>query len=387
MSVDAYFIQGLCRELNEEIAGARIDKVNMPRKDQILLSLRTFSGVKKLMISVGSYPAVWITEEKYENPDTPFSFCMLLRKHLSSGRIISVKQPSHERIINLTVSAPDEMGYNSEKKIICEFIGRQKNLILVNEKGNIFACLRNLPPEGDRRGILPGLSYRMPVAVEKPSVFDIGNEELSSICSGIPDNDGDVFLCDKIGGITLSLSREALRSGDPAAFLRRIAENDPEPFVIYKGNEVADVSSFKPFGAAVRSESFSKALDMLYGVRCRNDNLKACKSNLNKSLSSAKKRIEKKIAEQKNELSGAAERDVIKQKADLITSNIYSLTKGQRQAEVVDYYDPSLPLKTIELDPLLTPQENAQKLYKKYEKLKNAEKHLSAQIEKGEKEL
>ena len=219
MSVDAYFIQGLCRELNDVIAGSKIDKINMPRKDQILFSLRTFSGVKKLMISVGSYPAVWITEEKYENPDSPFSFCMLLRKHFSSGRIVSVAQPSNERIISLTVSAPDEMGFNSEKKIICEFIGRQKNLILVNEKGNIFACLRNVPPEGDRRGILPGLSYRMPAVSDKPSVFDIGNEELSSICSDIPDNDGDVYLCDNIRGITLSLSREAVRSGDPAAFL------------------------------------------------------------------------------------------------------------------------------------------------------------------------
>jgi predicted ribosome quality control (RQC) complex YloA/Tae2 family protein len=119
MPVDCLFIQGLCAELNDRIAGSRIDKIYMPRRDQVIMNLRSDSGAQRLVISVGQYAAVWLTKEKYENPDVPHMFCMLLRKQLSSGRIISVSQPEHERIVEIRLTASDEMGDVSEKRLVC----------------------------------------------------------------------------------------------------------------------------------------------------------------------------------------------------------------------------------------------------------------------------
>lgn len=393
MPVDSLYIKGLCTELNESLSGARIDKIYMPRRDQVVLNLRTEKGAQRLILSIGAYPAVWLTEEKYENPDVPPMFCMLLRKQIGNGRIISVTQPGRERIIIITLTATDELGDISEKKLICELMGKQKNIIVVNAKGTITACLRNVGLENSDRGILPGLAYSMPVASDKPNWIDLSVDEVKDLFDSAPacDCDREKHICSQVSGLTLSLVRQAFEAPQPYRWLHEIAHSEIKPYVVYKGSddilEVSDISAVKPFGKHKVFSSFSQALDSFYGKKGTADGIKSAKRETEKMLNNARKRLENKLSGQQIELETAKDREKIKEKADLITANIGMIKSGEKLVRVINYYDPQMPEICIELDTLYTPQQNAQRLYKKYARLKNAETHLTDQIDKGRKEL
>jgi len=386
MPIDNLFISGLAQQLDRELLGARIDKIYMPRRDQVVLNLRTDNGNKKLIMSAGTYAAVWLTGEKLDNPDTPPVFCMMLRKQLGNGRIISVTQPDRERIIVIKISSTDEMGDITEKKLICELMGRQKNIIVVNHKGIITACLRNIGLENGNRGIMPGLAYTLPEKSDKKFWLDATLDDFKTACDGIDPNDGEKELCNSFSGLTLALARQGLSADVPYEWFYNTANTPLKPYIVMSGDKMVDISAVMPFSDFIECESFSSALDTFYGKRTWEDNLNAIKRETEKSLTNALKRTKKKIAEQKIEMQTAVDREKIKEKADLITANIGVIEQGERLARVINYYHPDMPEITIELDPSLSPQKNAQKLYKKYARLKSAEHHLSQQIEKNESE-
>ena len=391
MPVDSLFINGLTNELNNELSGARIDKIYMPRRDQVVLNLRTDKGQKKLMISVGAYPAVWITEEKYENPDVPPAFCMLLRKQIGNGRIVSVCQPERERLIIITLTASDEMGDVSEKKLICELVGKQKNIIVVNQNNIITACLRNVGIECSDRGVLPGLAYSLPKTSDKPYWMDLSEDKIKILFDNANIFDPEKDICSKVSGLTLSLVRQAYIAPKPYKWLFDVAKSEIKPYVVYKvidgENKITDISAVKPISHYEVYDSFSSALDSFYGKKGTEDALKSAKRETDRVLNSAVKRLENKISGQIIELETAKNREDVKEKADIITANIGLIKNGEKLAKVINYYDPLMPEIIINLDPLITPQQNAQRLYKKYARLKSAEKHLTDQIEKGNKEL
>ena len=263
MPIDNLYISGLAHELNEELSGARIDKIYMPRRDQVVLNLRAENGAKKLVISIGTYAAVWLTDEKYDNPDTPPMFCMMLRKLLANGRVISVTQPDNERIICIKISSTNEMGDITEKSLICELMGRQKNIIIVNEKGIIAACLRNVGLENGNRGIMPGLLYSTPVKSNRPFWLDLSKQDFEKLCNVVvSDSEPEKALCSMVSGMTLSIARQGLGSDSPAEWFASISYDSIRPYIVYDGSNMIDISALKPISCCKEFDSFSKALDI-----------------------------------------------------------------------------------------------------------------------------
>lgn len=393
MALDSFVIAGLAEELNERLAGARIDKVTMPRRDRIILHLRAQEGNVRLLLCAGNTARIHLTEEKYDNPETPPMLCMLLRKQMGGGRIVSVVQPEHERLIILRFTAVDELGDLAEKQLICEMMGRMTNLILVNGEGVITACLHPADPESSPRAVQPGLRYRLPPRQGKPLLWELDEtalEEIAQACGG-----DEHALCDRIGGLSPLMAREAVfRGGTPrgtAEALKQLQTLRLQPWLCTRADGRIDFCAVEPrqdgLTERVRYPSFSELLDDCYREQTRREDLRALSGSMRKTMTTLRNRLQRKLAGQRQELLDAEGREALKRKADLITANLYTIRPGEKTAELTDYFDPDMPTVRIELDPTLTPQENAQRLFAKYTRLKRAEEALRHQIALGEAEL
>ena len=179
MPMDAVFLHGLTQELTQSLTGARIDKVQQPERDLLLLSVRTQSGNAKLLVHGGVGSArVHFTAGTFENPAEPPMFCMLLRKHLVGARITGISQPDFERMLLLDLDGRDELGTPVKKQLIVEMLGRQSNVILVSADGHIIDCMRRVDSSmSETRQVQPGLFYRLPLRQDKPVLFDTTPEQ------------------------------------------------------------------------------------------------------------------------------------------------------------------------------------------------------------------
>ena len=164
MPLDSVFLTGLTAELKPQIVGARIDKVQQPERDLLLLSLRTHDGNARLLVHGGVGSArVHLTEGRFENPASPPMFCMLLRKHLVGARITGLERDGSERLLQIRMDARDEMGSETARTLVVEMMGRQSNVILVDGEGIILDCMRRVDPSmSEIRPMLPGMRYRLP---------------------------------------------------------------------------------------------------------------------------------------------------------------------------------------------------------------------------------
>ena len=393
MALDSLLIAGLANELNRVLEGARIDKIYMPRRDRVVLNLRLQQGTGKLLLCAGGDARVHLTEEKFENPDVPPMLCMLLRKQLSSGRFLRATQPEGERIVDLCFSAADEMGFIGEKHLICELTGRLTNVILTDSEGLILGCMKPVDHEMSDRAVLPGLRYRLPPKPEKPSLADLSVQQLTDLChrAGDPRD-----LCGLVAGVSPLCARETLhRAGGDAGLwaqeLKNLTTLVPMPYLLQKADgSPADISAMEITGrddwTCIKKESFSALLDAFYMQRSREEGLKNASQQLVRNITTIKSRLQRKLAAQQQELHSAVQREKLKEQADLITANLYAIKQGDSKAVVVDYFAEGMPTREIPLDPLLSPQENAQRLYHKYTRMKRAEEVLLQQIEQGEQE-
>lgn len=393
MALDSFVIGGLAEELHQRLENARVDKVTMPRRDRIILHLRTLKeGNVRLLLCAGNGARVHLTQEKFDNPETPPMLCMLLRKQMAGGRILSVTQPEHERMLDIRFSAVDELGVIAEKHLICEMMGRMTNLILVGPEGHIVACMHPVDPESSPRAVQPGLLYRLPPRQDKPSLWDASPDTIRQVCE---DANGDAGrLCDHLAGLSPMMAREMVhRGGDAAgicAQLLQLRETQPQPWHIRKENGKNDFASMEMThveGTWEKYSDFCSLLDDFYREQTRAQDLKNLSGAMERTMTTVKKRLERKLAGQKQELQTAEEREKLKRTADLITANLYAIKSGDKSVTLVDYFDPELPQVKVELDPMLSPQENAQKLFGKYTRLKRAEEALTRQIELGRQEL
>lgn len=393
MALDSLMIGGLARELDSRLAGARVDKVTMPRRDRIILHLRAQEGNVRLLLCAGNSARMHLTREKYDNPETPPMLCMLLRKQMGGGRILSVTQPEHERLLELRFTALDELGVAAEKRLICEMMGRMTNLILVGPDDIIIACTHAASYETSERAVQPGLRYRRPLRQEKPSLWELEEGQLTELCRAAA---GDPRgLCDRIGGISPAIAGEmCFRGGTPegtAQELLKLRELPPEPWLVEKPNGSRDISTLEnrqnPNTRSIKYGSFSELLDDFYSAQTRQEDLRALNGSIVKAMTTRRNRLQRKLAGQRQELLQAEEREKLKRTADLITANLYAIRPGMERVELTDYFDPALPQVTVTLDPLLSPQENAQRLFSKYTRLKRAEEALTHQIALGEAEL
>ena len=416
MPLDALCLSGVVAELKPILTGAKIDKVHQPGRDEIILALRLGRGNGRLLLSASpNHPRLQMTELSRENPDAPPMFCMLLRKHLMGGRILSVEQPHLERIVELRLEVLDELGDRKERRLILEAMGRRANLVLVDDQGRIVDCLRRV--DGDmsaQRQLLPGLFYRLPPAMDKadPTALD-GAEWLRQVEQAPGESRVDHWLLDTFGGWSPLVCREiAFRAGGRVditfdelgaqgrvrvaeaaeALLNSVKENNFTPTVISIEKRPKDFTFFpaeqyEEAGECTAYPTFSALMDRFYEQRENQERIRQKGQDLIRSVTNARDRTARKIANQQRELDATQDRERLRQFGDIITSNLHTMERGMATLRALDFYDPEGAEVDIKLDPLLTPQQNAAKYYKEYNKAKTAEEMLTIQLEKGRREL
>ena len=227
MPMDAVFLHGLTRELTQSLTGARIDKVQQPERDLLLLSVRTQSGNARLLVHGGVGSArVHFTRGTFENPAEPPMFCMLLRKHLVGARITGISQPDFERMLILDLDGRDELGTPARKQLVVEMLGRQSNVILVSGDGHIIDCMRRVDSSmSETRQVQPGLFYRTPLRQDKPVLFDTTPEQRAQVLSApITAATVDKWLLGLFSGVSPLLCREVCfrALGDAGPRLERL---------------------------------------------------------------------------------------------------------------------------------------------------------------------
>lgn len=408
MPLDAICLQGVVGELAPQLTGSRIEKIQQPARDQIILLLR---GSRRLFLNAGAnQPRIHLTEQLRDNPSQPPMFCMLLRKHLSGGIIESVRQEPLERVVTLTVLASDEMGERSRLTLVWEGMPRRANLILCDRDGRIIDCLRRVDLEAEQdRQVLPGLFYRLPTRQDKRSPLSVTEEEFAALLGrAAPDAPLDGWLLDTFTAISPLVAREltvrACGSTDAPAsqgnalwdvfsrWQRDVNENTFTPTLIKRNGSLADftygpVTQYGTYAETEIYDSFSHLLDDFYEKREQAERVKQKGRDLLKTATTARDRVRRKLAAQEKELAACLDRDHLRICGELITANLYRMERGQSRLTAQNYYDENCADVDIPLDVRLSPQENAARYFKQYAKAKTAEKYLTAQLQGGREEL
>lgn len=414
MALDAAAIRALVNEFNGCIINGRIDKIHQPEKDEIVIHIRTFTDNYKLVLSASpSHPRAHFTSRSKKNPMTAPMFCMLLRKHIGSGKITAVEQAGFERIIKFSIESYDELGNLTVKYLIVEIMGRHSNIILTNQELKILDSIKHIDfTVSSVRQILPGLEYVSPPPQDKMDLIDVSNE--TELNFSVPKT-ADKVILDAISGISPLTAREivyrATKNADVKApelntnkqsavkvELLRLAEkvknNDFSPCIITDKASGKDldfsavaISQYEGMADVKTYASMNEVVDTFFNMRDMRERMKQKSSDIIKLLNNNIERITKKLIILERTLADAENKVKYKVKGDLITANIYKITDGMTEIELQNYYESDLPIVKVTLDPQLTPSQNAQRYYKKYNKAKTAELEAAKQIEASRNDL
>ena len=408
MAFDAFYMTCVLEEIRT-LQDVRVEKIHQPSRDTVLLHLKHREGRAKLLFAANpTAPRLHLTTASPENPPEPPMFCMLLRKHLSGGRLVDIHQLPMERCAMFTFDCIDEMGDMVQKKLVAELMGRTCNLYLLAPDGRIIDCLRRIGlDESARRAALPGLNYQPPEPVNKLDPLALSEEDYVNL-STVPGADllAD-RLMDTLGGLSPLVCREAalfaagdcdarITDADPVTLGQKLhlffRENmtRPAPWYYAQGDGTPKQFAFCPirqYGSCDPAEGFSSLLDRFYSLRDRKDALRQKGQGLRKTVQNLCTRLRRKMAIQEKELAETFDRERLRQLGDIVTANIHRIQRGQTILEAEDFYDEDMKLIQIPLSNTLSPQQNAAKFYKDYTRMKNAEKELTHQLELGETEL
>lgn len=412
MALDASYISALARELSSVLCGARVDKIHQPQRDDIVIALRSpnVKGKKLILSANASFPRVHLTSRTRENPASAPMFCMLLRKHLTNGRIISVSAPHMERIVDIKLEVSDEMGIPSVRTLTCELMGRHSNIILRDENDRVIECLKRVDiGMSEKRQVLPGLFYTLPPKQEKLDPLSYSRSELFDIIFNMQDE----VLCDKwiistfmgfsplvcreityraCGDVSSHMSVLSMEQRERmASAIYNILHDEPKPCIVLDDKTPYEFSFFPitQYEASLHTEpreSLSDTLADFYEIREIRENMRSRAHGILQVVKTAHSRTVRKLALQREELKTSVDRDSLRERAELISANIYRLHKGMTSFVTENYFRDCEEI-TIKLDARLTPQENSEKLFREYRRMKNAEKYITEQIAAGEEEL
>lgn len=417
MSLDGITIRALVYELQDALINGKINKVHQPENDELLLDIRNNGISKKLIISASSNnPRIHFTKDTKKNPMSPAMFCMLLRKHIQNGRILSIEQDGFERVIKILISSYNELGDLTEKELIIEIMGRHSNIILVNnEEEKIIDSIKRVTPDiSSVRQILPGMKYTPAPSQNKISPIDLNESNfLSFIKDDKSSNQLYKSIYENFVGISPLIAKEICNNAEIYENLNTdelneedskklfssfkeiigfILNRNSNPTIVYNEYKTS-ILAFSSINLNqfenVRKENFdsiNEMLDTLYETKDRLDRIKQKSLSLKKNIKTKLDRDKNKLSKQKDELLKAKTREKYKIAGELITANIYRIEKGMKEIEVIDYYNDNKDLK-ITLNPNLTPSENAQKKFKRYNKLKSAFAEVSDQIKQTKAEI
>ena len=401
MAFDGIVVANLVHELKEQLKDGRIAKIAQPEADELLLTVKTADGQKRLSISAdASLPLIYLTDRNKPSPITAPNFCMLLRKHISGGRIVDVWQPKLERIIHFTVEHLDELGDLCRKDLIVEIMGKHSNIIFCTEDGRIIDSIKHVSAQmSSVREVLPGREYFIPDTMHKADPLNVTGEEFASLITEKPMPLAKA-LYTSFTGISPVTAEEicALAGADsfvPAKeysddillhlytqfgiYLSAVKEGRFSPAIYYDGQEPKEFSSLPltHFSRYTRKafDSISEVLETYYSTRSRITRIRQKSADLRHVVQTALERNRKKYDLQIRQLRDTENRDKFKVYGELINVYGYGLSEGTKKLEALNYYTNEMV--SIPLDPTKTPQENAQRYFAKYNKQKRTFEALS----------
>lgn len=388
MALDGIFLHHIKNEISAFAVGARVEKIHQPSKEELVFSLRSREGAKKLLVSARADSArIHFTEFPPENPAKPPMLCMLFRKHLLSAKITDIEQDGLERILTIGFDSTNELGDPVHFSLIVEIMGRYSNVILVDENGIVVDALKRVDEEKSQvRTILPGEKYVSPPAQDKMNIFDDDETLIENRIRESRKTLPKAFQ-DAVMGVSPIVCRE-YENGAPLSVIKQYAKNPefsvvvtdkPFDFSFMPINQYGSLASLKEF------DSPSALLDYFFYEKVRIDRIRQRSAELFKTLQNLQERAVRKAANREKELEECKDKETYRIFGDLIISNQYALKKGAPYYDLQNYYDENKTVR-IPADVTLSPAQNAQKYYKEYRKKQIAETKLTDFIAQARQE-
>ncbi|PFN08064.1 MULTISPECIES: Rqc2 family fibronectin-binding protein [Bacillus cereus group] len=402
MAFDGLFTRAITHEITNSLQTGRISKIYQPSKYEILLHIRANGKNQKLILSAHpTYARIHLTNQSYDSPALPPMFCMLLRKHLEGGFIEKIEQVDLERIIQITVRSRNEIGDESLKTLVVEIMGRHSNIILVDAKTNIILdSLKHVSLAVNRhRTVYAGAKYVAPPAQHKINPLQIETQDEFIRPLDFLTGNMDKQLVGAFMGISPLFAKEVVKT---AGMVNEKALSDAfftlqKPLRAHQYEPTMITANEKEFfylfplsylqGDGKTFSSVSELLDRFFFGKAERDRVKQQAHDLERFMYNEKTKNEKKLIKLEKTLQDAGKADKFQLSGELLTANMYALKKGDKEIEVVNYYDENGGTVKITLDPLKTPSENAQRYFQKYQKAKNSVAIVEEQIEKTNEEI
>lgn len=405
MAFDGIVVANLVHELKSELLNGRIAKIAQPEADELLLTIKSPSGQRRLYLSASaSLPLIYLTENNKPSPMTAPNFCMLLRKHIANGRIVDIYQPKLERIIYFTIEHLNELGDLCRKNLIVEIMGKHSNLIFCTEDGTIIDSIKHVSAQmSSVREVLPGRTYFIPDTMEKSDPLSITPEEFTAVLQSKPLPLSKAIYTSFTGispitaeeicfiaGIDSSLPPKELSAdimqhlyNQFTLYFTNVKEGAFRPTIYYLGSEPKEFASlplthFTEY-RRVEFDKISNVLETYYATKNTITRIRQKSSDLRHILQTALERNRKKYDLQMKQLKDTENRDRYKIYGELLHVYGYNLEEGAKSLEAFNYYTNETI--QIPLNPMLSPQENAKKYFDKYNKQKRTYEALSSLIQ------
>ena len=413
MAYDACMMRAMLWEYSNLFPEAKIEKVVQPQNDEVDFLIHHGKNNSRLVFNVGpNSPRMQLSRVQKENPLKAPMFCMLLRKYLIGARIIGVSQPNFDRIAEFTLAAYDDMGFPTTRYVVCEIMGKYANLIILDGERKILSALKVIDFAASTvRQVIPGLKYQVPKMADKLLPTQVDRAMFfERLAVYPPTKTVERFITENYSGIATQIAHE-LTYRATGAIDTPVNEANPDklyevfsfwqsllinheytPTVVYGADGKPEDYSYMPitYRGAVKTEVFTDFLslfDKYFSERDRIERTRQRGRDLISLISTARARTERKLEIQRETLLESERAEFYRHCADLITANIYKIKKGDSRLVAIDYYDESCPEVEIELDTRLSPAQNAQRMYKLYNKCKKAKAVLTEQIAIWEREL
>lgn len=395
MSFDGVFTHVMVQELNQLIGG-RISKIHQPYENEVVLVIRANGKNQRLLLSAHpSYARIQLTNIAYSNPDTPPTFAMMLRKHLEGGILENIEQIENDRVVHLTINKRDELGDQQKLVLIVELMGRHSTIVLVNQtSGKILDAIKHIgPSQNTYRSILPGSTYIAPPFQEQINPFMATKEQVFEIVS----------TAENLTGKYLQQNFQGLGRDTADELVYRLEQNSNQKMAVWdkfwqeiqhptptlgtiKNKELFAPISFLTFETSQNYDNLSQLLDMFYGEKAEKDRVKQLGNQLIKKVENEISRNQSKLAKRQQTLKDSENAEDFRRDGELLTTFMAQVPRGVDSVTLENYYEENQPIE-IKLNPALTTNQNAQKYFHRYQKLKNAVKLIDAQIKEAKEEI
>ena len=413
MALDGIVIAGVVHQLNQTILNTKIAKIAQPESDELLLTCKGPGANYRLALSASaSLPFVYLTDQNKPSPMVAPTFCMVLRKHIANGKIVSITQPHMERIIRMDIEHLDEMGDFCKKSLIIELMGKHSNINFCKEDGTIIDSIKHISSlTSSLREVLPGRMYEIPATQnQKHNPLTTSTSEFTDIISHCSDTLGKAVY-GSFTGISPLMANEILyRAGADADmpvasydedqlyhiatqfhhFMDEVKEGHFSPAIIWNGKEPIEFSAFpltqyQDYTIAAYT-SISEVLELYYAKKNAYTRIRQKSADLRRIVTTALERNQKKLQLQLKQLSDTEKREKYRIYGELLQTYGYGVKEGSKFLVCENYYDDNKEIK-IPLDETKSPLENAQKYFEKYNKLKRTYEALCALTEETQNEI